>query len=194
MKRWEFSLPPTAQKLETGTLLVATPALAGSFFAKSLILLCEHDAGGSFGLVLNNRLPVMLSDAIDGLDDWDVSVFQGGPVQPHTLHFLHRAPDAAVEGKEVADGIFWGGSMTDMLREVKLGHVNPNDIRFMVGYTGWGEEQLASEMEDESWFLLPATSDLIFESDTDKQWSTALRAMGPAHAVFSNFPDDPRCN
>ncbi|SCK20932.1 YqgE/AlgH family protein [Streptomyces sp. WMMB 322] len=67
----------------TGRLLVATPVLADPNFDRAVVLLLDHDAEGSLGVVLNRPTPV---DVVDILEPWAALagepgvVFQGGPV------------------------------------------------------------------------------------------------------------------
>ena len=41
------------QKYLKGQLLLDSGQLLGSFFQRSVVLICQHDAEGAFGLVLN---------------------------------------------------------------------------------------------------------------------------------------------
>ncbi|NED79941.1 hypothetical protein G3I76_07500, partial [Streptomyces sp. SID11233] len=41
----------------TGRLLVATPALADPNFARAVVLVLDHDAEGTLGVVLNRPTP-----------------------------------------------------------------------------------------------------------------------------------------
>ena len=88
-------------------------------------------------------------------------------MQTDTLQFLHRSPGLITGGVEVADGIYWGGDFTEvvhLLKENKLQQVN---IRFYVGYSGWGEGQLDSEMEQKTWLVTEGSKKLVFHRDTN---------------------------
>lgn len=194
MSNWHYDPPKDFGIPRTGRMLAATPALVGSFFHKALILLCEHDSDGTFGLVLNSRLPFTLQDAVTGLRGWDVPLYCGGPVQPNTLHFVHRTPGSGVRSQSLSDGMFWGGSFDEMVEQVNLGRVKPDDIRCMVGYAGWTGGQLDDEIKEESWFVVDGSAKLVFDTESGNQWAGAMHALGPNHAIYANFPDDPRCN
>ena len=56
-------------------------------------------------------------------------------------------------GKEIKDGIFWGGELTDLEHGLKSGEIDENEIIFFMGYTGWEQDQLRDEIEDGSWIL-----------------------------------------
>ena len=77
-----------------GQLLLDNGTLGGSFFHRTVVLICEHDAEGAFGLILNRPTPNKVGDAIVAdLPDTlkAMTLFLGGPVQPpgHELS-LHR--------------------------------------------------------------------------------------------------------
>jgi putative transcriptional regulator len=67
----------------TGRLLVATPVLADPNFDRAVVLLLDHDAEGSLGVVLNRPTPVDVGDILEpwaSLAGEPGVVFQGGPV------------------------------------------------------------------------------------------------------------------
>ena len=85
-----------------GQLLLDSGQLVGSFFQRTVVLICQHDGEGAFGLVLNrstgNKVgDVIVADLPEALKD--AQLFLGGPVQPAALSFLHSdnfIPDANV--------------------------------------------------------------------------------------------------
>jgi len=119
-----------------GDLLISEPFLADPNFARTVILLCEHNEEGSFGFVLNKPARVKLNELIEGVGDRRDDVYIGGPVQQNTLQFIHRN-DALIEGGiKVKDGIFWGGNFEQMLTIVDSNLIDATDIKFFVGYSG----------------------------------------------------------
>src|SRR2546423_1372904 len=85
-----------------GQLILDQGKLRGSFFHRSVILICEHDAEGAFGLILNHATKNKVGDAVvANLPETlkQETLFLGGPVQPQALSFLHNEaylPDANV--------------------------------------------------------------------------------------------------
>ena len=85
-----------------GQLLLDGGQLRGSFFHRSVVLICQHDAEGAFGLVLNRSSGNKVGDALvadlpEQLKEQPLHL--GGPVQPTALSFLHTdsfIPDANV--------------------------------------------------------------------------------------------------
>ena len=84
------------KKPKTGSLLIAQASLQDPNFGHSVILLCEHEDEGTFGLVLNHDIGLQMSEITD-IRDWDADVYCGGPVQRNSLHVLHKCPEFASE-------------------------------------------------------------------------------------------------
>jgi putative transcriptional regulator len=186
-------LPQSDTEPAAGVLLIAGTALQDSYFGRSVVLLCDHQEEGSFGLVLNNQLPISLGDVVDDIG-WNAPLFCGGPVQENSLHFIHDRAELEIGSREVLPGIYWGGDFDALREKILIGHIQPEHIRFFLGYSGWGEGQLAREITEDSWFLTPATPQTVFFADIANHWRHIFTRMGPDFAILGNFPDDPRLN
>ncbi len=178
-----------------GQFLVAHPMLGDPNFFRAVVLICQHDQDGSFGLVLTDELPHQVEEVMPSLTGFDAPISRGGPVQVDTLHYLHRH-GALVTGAipVLPDEVFWGGDLDLVEALVMAQETDAAQMRFFAGYAGWGEGQLAEEIEEGSWFLTPASTALIFDIPPDKLWRTVLRRMGGQYAILANFPADPRLN
>ncbi|PSQ84285.1 MAG: hypothetical protein BRD44_01490 [Bacteroidetes bacterium QS_7_67_15] len=194
---------PDDLDLAPGTLLVAPPTLGDPHFRRSVVLLCDHSATeGSFGLSLGRPLEqdLSVSDVVDlgepaaRLHGDDFELALGGPVQPETLHYLHRHPEALPGATEIAEDVWWGGDFEDVKTLLASGAATPRSLRFFVGYAGWGVGQLRAELDQDGWILADADAELIFPESLDAFWRLVMRRMGGEYALLSNFPDDPRMN
>ncbi len=180
------------QEPRTGALLIAPPSLMDPNFRRSVVLLCEHNEEGSFGLILNRPLELHLNDVLDDVAPCEDALSLGGPVEPNTLHFLHGNPEVA-GAVEIYDGIYWGGDF-EAIKDLARANGAAEPLRFFLGYAGWGAEQLRTEMEDAGWILAEAEAALVFPEDPRQLWRTILRRMGGEYALLANYPDDPRLN
>ena len=180
--------------LTPGVLLIAEPPMADPNFRRSVILLCEHTTEGSFGLVLNRPAEFKLAEVSTIALPFDTPLGYGGPVQPETLHVLHPYGDAIDGALPVADGVWWGGAFERMLEGIEGGWLDATRMRFFLGYSGWGGGQLDSEIDEDSWIVLPCTETLVFTEGADALWRGILRGLGGEYAILSTFPDDPRMN
>lgn len=176
-----------------GILLISDPFLKDPNFMRTVIFLCEHRQEGSFGFVLNKQLDHQLGDLIKNAEGIRFPVYEGGPVQKDSLHFLHQVPDF-VGGIEVTDGIYWGGDFEEVLSLLRNNQLGKNDIRFFLGYSGWGEEQLAGELEEKSWIIREASRKLVFNMETQLIWKAALADLGGEYRQMINYPIDPQLN
>jgi putative transcriptional regulator len=188
-------MPDSEVDLTPGTLLISAPMMQDPNFRRTVVLLCEHQPGeGTFGLTLNRELDVQLGDVLDDVVAYDPPLYLGGPVQRETLHYLHTRPDDIPGGVSLPDDVTWGGNFEVVQQIAKDGYASPDDLRFFLGYAGWGPGQLEAELDEEAWILAPGGADLIFDVAHDALWRTVLRRMGGEYAVLANFPDDPRMN
>lgn len=181
-------------KPEKGRLLISEPFLPDPNFERTVVLLCEHNEDGSFGFVLNKPSILRVHEVMDDIRNLEEIVFVGGPVQQDTLHFLHRS--AAIENPSlIRDAIYWGGSLDSLLFLADTNQLAGSDIRFFLGYSGWGPGQLDTELEEDSWIVCDYVSDeLLFDTDPKLMWKKALNSMGGRFSVYSNYPVDPRLN
>jgi putative transcriptional regulator len=175
-------------------LLIADPFLKDPNFQRTVVFLCEHQDEGSFGFVLNRSYEYTLNELVSGLEDLAIPVFYGGPVQIDTIHFLHQYPDLIPGGYEITDGIFWGGDFEMAINLIRNKQIDPQRIRFYIGYSGWGSGQLNDEMKEKSWLTVQANRKIIFHKQTDEIWKDSLRLLGGEYEMMINFPIDPQLN
>ena len=128
--------------ISSGKLLIADPFLRDPNFMRSVVFICEHKREGSFGFVLNRRYEQLLGELIAGIETSVFPVYYGGPVQVDTIHYLHQRPDLIPGGVTVIDGVVWGGDFKIILELLKANELTEQDIRFFIGYSGWGEDNL----------------------------------------------------
>lgn len=176
-----------------GSLLIAEPFLGDTNFERSVVLLCEHTEEGTFGLVLNQATNLHLSDVLDDAYA-DLTLYTGGPVQQNTLHFIHRRPDLIDNAVKIAQGLYWSGDFEQVKQALNVGTLTDSDIRFFIGYSGWGTGQLADELEAKSWIVTQVEAAFIFDTPADQFWRGILKRMGGEYKVLSNYPVDPRLN
>jgi putative transcriptional regulator len=162
----------------SGVLLISDPFLKDPNFMRTVVLLCEHNSDGSFGLVLNRRIPETLGDLIKGLEQCKIPVHYGGPVQMDTLHYVHQLPHQIEGGDEICEGVYWGGNFETIIRLIQEEQLDEKRIRFFLGYSGWGSGQLAAEMEEKSWLTVAANARLIFQTPEKEIWKQALHELG----------------
>jgi putative transcriptional regulator len=181
-------------KPEKGRLLISEPFLPDPNFERTVVLLCEHNEEGSFGFVLNKPSILKVNEVMEDIAVFENIVYVGGPVQQDTLHFIHRSADVN-SAVEIASHVFWGGDFENLILLCDTKQIAANDIRFFLGYSGWGPGQLDSELEQDSWIVCDfVTHQLLFDTDPQVMWRKALENMGGRFSMYSNYPTDPRLN
>ncbi|MBC6611544.1 YqgE/AlgH family protein [Hymenobacter sp. BT507] len=186
-------------QLRTGSLLISQPFLGDPNFERSVVLLCRHeDDDGAFGLTLNRLSNLRLGDVLElpGPTDSVVATLPlhlGGPVEPDTLHYLHRSPNLP-DALPLGDGVYWGGDFRQLLTLVETGVLPPTDIRLYAGYSGWTAGQLREEVRENVWIVHPNAAGKVFTLDNDAFWQAILREKGGRYRMLSNYPVDPRLN
>jgi putative transcriptional regulator len=181
-------------RLATGTLLVAAPILEDPNFRRTVILLCEHGEQGSFGLVLNRPLTLRPGEVFDTLSSVPHAIAYGGPVQPETMHFLHRLGDRLPDSIGVVDDVRWGGDFERLQALLESNPALAGRTRFFMGYAGWGGGQLEEEVAEGAWFMAPGSLGEVFASEPETLWRRVLVRLGGRFALLVNYPDDPRLN
>ena len=170
-----------------GQLLVAAPVLSDPNFHRTVVLIAEHGEEGAMGLVLNRPTETSVGDAVPELSSIAGElepVYVGGPVSTGSVLAV-----AELDDPDDASELLFGA----------VGFVQEPDIpvlrgRVFVGYAGWSAGQLESELEEESWLVLPAEADDLFSDDPGGLWSAVLRRQGGPYALLSLMPPDPSLN
>ncbi len=183
--------PMPYSQIQKGTFLIATPEIDAGFFFRGVILVCEHNANGSFGLLVNKNLDLELPEEIinvNHLANSRIGIRAGGPVQTNQMMLLHTSNQIEQQTLKICEGIYLGGDL-QFLQEALLDQNGPF-IHLCFGYAGWGTGQLEREFLDGHWFLYPASAHHIFHTPPDKLWQTLLREMGGKYATLSMIPED----
>lgn len=194
MKDTDFFKYKNQLKPEKGRLLISEPFLPDPNFERTVVLLCEHNDEGSFGFVINKPSVLKVNEVMEDMQKLEEIVFVGGPVQQDTLHFLHRH-DTLDNAVLIREGIYWGGDFESLITKLDTTQLKASDIRFYLGYSGWGPGQLEGELEEDSWIVCDyVTDELLFDTLPEDIWKKALDNMGGRFSVYSNYPVDPRLN
>ena len=176
-----------------GRLLIASPRLPNPF-ARTVVLLVQHNSEGALGLVLNRRTEKVVTEIWDQISDQpcecDLPLGAGGPV-PGPLTAIHT--DASLSQFEVLPGVHFSVEKEHL--EQLVGKQDQR-LRLFVGNAGWAPSQLEEELATKSWITTPAALDDIFHSGDDL-WKTVRKRVGDAIFAGLNLrhiPEDPSLN
>jgi putative transcriptional regulator len=180
---------------QTGNLLISEPFLQDENFVRSVVLLCEHNSEGSFGLVLNKPSILHLSELVEELSFLESEIFVGGPVEQNTLHFIYFGEKKLDGSISIGEDLWWGGNFEDLVINLKNGSMLPDSIRFFIGYSGWGSGQLSDELSENTWIISDNKIDAeVLRNTPDELWRSVLKNMGGEFKIMANYPLDPRLN
>ncbi len=176
-----------------GRLLIAEPSILNDrSFNRSVVLLTEHNKSGSIGFIMNKPMKYRMCDLVPDID-CNLPVYNGGPVSPENLYFIHNVPHLIPDSIEISEGIYWGGdfdSVSDLLVDKKISY---KEIRFFLGYSGWEANQLAEELIEDSWMVMENSYPNIL-STNDTIWKSKLMELGGEYQMWANAPKNPTLN
>jgi len=174
----------------SGQVLAASPKLLDPHFRESLVYLAEHDAEGSFGLILNRPTGKTLGEMVS-VDMPDavakLPLYLGGPVSP----------------KNVLVAVFEKGPgqtsfecrITSANEELAAVVSQENTwVRAFAGYSGWGQGQLDGELKEDSWRICPPTAALFDEQNLGGIWKVYAHESDRWERLLPFVPDDPSRN
>lgn len=175
---------------------MASPELVDPNFADSVVLLLDVNEDGALGVVLNNPSMVLVAEA---LTDWRDLVaepgvlFRGGPVSTDGALAVARLADPDDEPVGFR-ATFADVGLVDLDSPLELVEGGLADLRIFAGYAGWGAAQLAAEIAEGSWYVVPATPADLFREDTTTLRADVLRRQPGELAWVSTRPADPLMN
>ena len=161
--------------------LLSMPHLNDPFFQKSLIYICEHNAEGSMGIIINkpiendNMVKILEKTGLEKLNPVP-GIYLGGPVNMEMGLILHNA-DYVTKGTVSVSKTVALTSNKQIVLDINSGE-GPNEFRFSMGYAGWGEGQLEKEIENGDWLVMPADGKLIFSIPDSEKWSHLMNKLG----------------
>ncbi|MEO9651021.1 MAG: YqgE/AlgH family protein [Roseobacter sp.] len=167
-----------------GKLLIAMPCMGDTRFEHAVIVICAHSDKGAMGLIINKpSTDIRMSDVLDQLDITgsdtarDMTVHYGGPVETGRGFVLHSDDYASSLNTLVVPGGFGMTATLDILEEIALGK-GPDRALMMLGYAGWGPDQLENEIAQNGWLTAESATQLIFQVPAAHKWAAALESLG----------------
>jgi putative transcriptional regulator len=163
--------------------LIAMPALADPNFARGLTLLCQHNAEGAMGLLVNRPSDYTLGDVLAqmGIETADLALGQlpvliGGPVHPDRGFVLHDDP------RDWSSTLRFGnGLAVTTSREILVAMAKgdgPKNVLVALGYSGWEAGQLEAELGENAWLTAPASEAIVFHTPLEARWLAAAESLG----------------
>ena len=159
------------KNLGVGKLLVASRGLGDPRFAETVILLVRYDEQGVLGLVLNRRTDVPLSRVLDlkAAKDRSDPVYLGGPVLPSAVFALFQSSVKIEKAENIFGGVYLISDKA-LFEQTISARPDPGVFHVYLGYSGWTQDQLRTEVQLGAWFVFPADAAVVFNSDPTSLW------------------------
>ena len=164
-------------------MLIAMPAMADPNFSRSVTLMCQHNEEGAIGITINRQSGFTLGELLFQLnipcDSQEISsmiVLEGGPVSPERGFVLHTPFEGFDSSIQINNDIMVTTSR-DVLSVIAAGK-GPQQFLVALGYAGWGDGQLESEMRQNAWLSVPADKGILFESALQNRWEKVIGKLG----------------
>jgi putative transcriptional regulator len=197
---------PAAHFNLSNHFLIATPAVEGDMFEKSLVYLCQHTENGALGLIVNKPTEIALAKLFEQVDLplersdlQQAMVLEGGPLHAERGFVLHERmqaisaePPSIVQADEDGQETIYTSTLlvpgsnlelttsTDIMHAIAQGG-GPRQVLVALGFASWGGGQLEEELANNAWLALDAGGDpegLLFATPPEDRYGAALKRLG----------------
>ena len=174
--------------------LIAMPAMADPSFSRTLTYICEHNADGAIGIIVNRPTDMSLANLFERVDITlepgapeqqyaALPVYFGGPVQTDRGFVLHR-PAGDWQSSLTVNSEIALTSSRDILQTMGNAAL-PSQVLVSLGYAGWTAGQLEWELAQNAWLTVEADPDIIFALPPEQRLPAALQSLGVNFANLS---------
>ena len=176
-----------------GSLLVSTPDILDPRFNRSVIYLISHNEKGAMGFIINKPIEdIQLTDIIKvenskkNVDNnKNHRVLFGGPVELKSGFLLHSTEYEIRNTTLKINNQFCLTNDSKALSDIYDGK-GPVSSLFMLGYAGWSSGQLEKEIMEDSWLVVNADPELVFNKSYSDKYNLSLELLGIENAFFSS--------
>jgi putative transcriptional regulator len=178
-------------KINKGNILIGKPNILGdATFNRAVILIVDSNKDGVVGFIVNKPIEDSLMDLIPEIEK-EFMIFDGGPVEKDKLYFLHNTPDLIQGGLKITEDLYWGGDYSKVVELINRGDIDQKNIKFFLGYSGWGELQLENEIKNEIWLKQDHFEPTeILACNKPSYWNDKVKSIGGEFLIWSNAPDN----
>lgn len=181
-------------RLAPGVLLAA-PTLVDTFFEGAVVLLLEANHEGAMGFIVNQPMELTLGEVGRAMDfevhpsyHADV-VYGGGPVTPELGWVIAKRGRSTPLGLEIAMELEPDIMLLTEVDSLRRLLATPDqEFRLILGYAGWGPEQLQAELREGTWVTQDYADDVIFDASPAGLWQRLLHAVGLPEGLLWGKP------
>lgn len=166
---------PETGPAEPGQLLVASAALEGTPFARTVVLVLQKSSDGVFGVILNRpadpRMVAEFRKTSKSPEHVARHLSCGGPLGGPVFAVHH---DNQLGEIRISADLFVSASLESLDR---LFREESQNYRVFLGIAGWKTEQLTREIGRGLWYPLENDSDDVI-ANPDRLWERSLIRYG----------------
>jgi putative transcriptional regulator len=167
--------------------LIAMPSMLDPVFGGTVVYLCEHNASGALGLIINKptdmtidvlfeRVELQLEIRHSPLSADSKPVMFGGPVQVERGFVLHAPHGDFSSTMKVTDQLALTTSK-DVLEALASGS-GPQRLLISLGCSGWSAGQLEQEIMRNGWLTVRADPAIVFDLPVEQRFAAAMKLLG----------------
>ena len=180
------------QELDVGKLLVASRGLGDPDFARTVILLVRYDEIGRWdrtpAFASTCPFPFCLICKVYQKPLLTPPIAAGGPVGPSAVFALFKS-SAKMEKAENIFGQVYLISDKTLFEKTISTRPDPAVFHVYLGYAGWTQDQLRTEAQLGAWFVFPADTATVFNSDPDTLWLQMIQKTELQLAMTEPFAE-----
>ncbi|HEX7634986.1 MAG TPA: YqgE/AlgH family protein [Noviherbaspirillum sp.] len=174
--------------------LIAMPSMLDPIFGGTVIYLCEHNAEGALGVIINKATDMTMDVLFERIDlapeiapnrtaVGERPVMFGGPVQVERGFVLHAPHGDYSSMMKVTDEVALTTSK-DVLEAVAVGN-GPQRMLVTLGCSGWSAGQLEQEIVHNGWLTVRADPSIIFDLPVEERFTAAMKLLGIDPAMLA---------
>lgn len=178
---------PASELDLTDHFLIAMPSMLDPVFGGTVIYLCEHNANGALGVIVNKATDMTMDVLLERIDlkleiaasrtfGGNKPVMFGGPVQVERGFVLHAPHGDYSSTMKVTSEIALTTSK-DVLEAVAVGE-GPERILVSLGCAGWSAGQLEEEIARNGWLTVRADPGILFDLPFEERFAAAIKLLG----------------
>jgi putative transcriptional regulator len=187
MKSQPITKTKEASKVTVGSVLIAQPFWNEDIYKRSVILITDHDAFRTRGIMINKTSAMTVHAALPEIDT-DDSVYFGGPIAPGMItcvHGIQHIPEADYLGC----GLFIGGDTEYITEVIGKNEIDLEKIKFCAGVVEWNAGELDHELTEKKWWISKITSHEVFDLPPEILWSELLMQMNNLYGFIAQACD-----
>lgn len=172
-----------------GKILISTPDISGDIFSRSVVLIIDHTENGAFGLILNKKNSKM-SNRFKNFFDFDIEVYDGGPVENDKVFFIIKGKKVTEQYTEITDEFYLTEDIERIINAVLQNEISIQDVKIFSGYSGWSGSQLDNEVQQKVWTVVDVYNlDYTLPND-HTLWKSIMQNLGGEYLLWANAPED----